>query len=145
MADECLLGRWRYGLAWTDFGLGYRNSLRCGGGGSLMALTLEKEQRLEAAGLISFYKKDEAVWLTLAKQSYDYLSGNFPAKSPIRHDDVAKVLEPLIEVNEALRGYLNENKLKQKYWVRDFTDLVIDRTWTKIAKKGATDAEKEKR
>jgi hypothetical protein len=54
--------------------------------------------------------------------------------SRIRPDDVAKVLEPILEVNEDLRDYLSENKLKQKYWVSYFTDLVIDRTWGDITK-----------
>jgi hypothetical protein len=42
-----------------------------------------------------------------------------------------------------LRDCLNENKLKQKYWILYFTDLVIDRTWGDI-NKGDVDAEGKK-
>jgi hypothetical protein len=108
----------------------------------MMALTLDKEQMLKAVGLVEFFDEDRALWCELAKKSHDYVKGNFPAESPIRRDDVAKVLKPIIEVNEDLRDYLNENKLKQKYWILDFTDLVIDRTWDDISK-GEPNAEKK--
>src|SRR3954452_5751294 len=109
----------------------------------MMALTPDKEQKLGAADLIEFFNEDRSVWCEVAKKSYAYVKGNFPADSPIRRDDVAKVLEPIIEVNEELRDYLNENKLKQKYWISYFTDLVIDRTWDDISK-GETNAEEVK-
>jgi hypothetical protein len=109
----------------------------------MMALTLDKEQKLSAAGLIEFFDEDRALWCEVAKKSYEYVKGNFPADSPIRRDDVAKVLEPIIEVNEDLRDYLNENKLTQKYWILHFTDLVIDRTWDDISKGEANAEEAE--
>ena len=99
-----------------------------------MALTLDKEQKLESAGLIDFFENDQVMWTDLAKGSHEYLKGNFPGDSQVRPDDVAKVLEPIIEVNEELRAYLSANKLKQKYWNSYFTDLIIDRTWAKINK-----------
>ena len=107
-----------------------------------MALTLKKEQRLEAVGLIEFFDKDQAVWRVLAKKSYDFFRGNLSSDSRVRPDDVAKVLEPMVEVNEELLDFLNEKKLKQKYWISDFTDLVIDRTWNRISK-GEANAKKE--
>jgi hypothetical protein len=103
-----------------------------------MALTLEVEQRLEAVGLVAFFDRYRDDWLTLARQTYSFIKGNFPEGSTIRPDDVAKALKPILEVDEDLRDTLNEGKLKQKYWVSDFTDLVIDRTWDEI-KSGATD------
>jgi hypothetical protein len=106
-----------------------------------MALTLEKEQRLGAAELIEFFEKEQKIWKDLAKRSYDYVHRNFPTNSRVRPDDVAKALEPIIEVSTKLRDYLNANKLKQKYWIQDFTDLVIDRTWADISK-GAADEKK---
>jgi hypothetical protein len=105
---------------------------------------LDKEQKLKAAELIDFFNEDATVWRELAQKSYAYVRGNFPADSLIRPDDVAKVLEPILEVNENLRDYLSENKLKQKYWVRDFTDLVIDRTWSGIATGDEANAKENK-
>jgi hypothetical protein len=108
-----------------------------------MALTLEKEQRLDAVGLIEFFDDDQAGWRDLAKKSYDFFHGNLPGDSHVRPDDVAKVLGPMVEVNEELRDFLNEKKLKQKYWISDFTDLVIDRTWKAISEGEANVEKKE--
>jgi hypothetical protein len=66
--------------------------------------------------------------------THDFLKGNFPDGSAIRHDDVAKALQPLIEVNEELRDELHRGRLTQKYWIARFTDLIIDRTWNEITK-----------
>jgi hypothetical protein len=59
---------------------------------------------------------------------------NFPIGSKIRRDDVAKALKPVLEVNEALRDELAERKLRGKFWVLFFTDLIIDRTWDTISR-----------
>jgi hypothetical protein len=107
----------------------------------MMALTLDVEQRLQDVQLIAFFDKHRATWETVAKQTYDFLKGNFPANSTIRPDDVAKALKPLVEVNEDLRDELHRSKLTQKYWIAYFTDLIIDRTWNKIKEESA-DAQK---
>jgi len=94
-----------------------------------MALTLESEQRLERASLVEFYTKAPAKWKRLARQSYQFVAKNFPDGATIRQDDVAKTLVPLLEVDEKLIQTLNIKKLKQRYWIRDFCDLILDRTW----------------
>jgi hypothetical protein len=101
-------------------------------GDQVMALTLEAEQRLEAVGLIEFFQNDETTWQVAALQTYEFIKDNFPPGARIRRDDVAKGLRPVLEVNEALRDKLNEMKLRGKFWISDFADLIIDRTWTTI-------------
>jgi hypothetical protein len=102
-----------------------------------MALTLDKEQKLRAASLIDFFKAHEAAWTAAVKHGYDYVKAGFPTDSPIRPDDVAKALLPVIEVDQSLRAYLDANKLTQKYWISYFTDLAIDRAWTQVTARGA--------
>jgi hypothetical protein len=97
-----------------------------------MALTLEADQRLESAGLVALFNQHEEAWLTAARETRTFITGNFPAGSRIRRDDVAKALIPILEVNETLRDCLDENKLRQKFWIRDFADLIIDRTWDRL-------------
>ena len=99
----------------------------------MMALTLEAEQRLTSADLIEFFETHRDNWLADARETYDFLARNFPQGATIRPDDVAKALKPIIEVDESLKTELSRNKLRQKYWVSDFTDLIIDRTWTEIS------------
>lgn len=97
-----------------------------------MALTLESEQRLERASLIEFYTKAPAKWKRLARQSYQFVEKNFPEGATIHQDDVAKALMPLLEVNERLIDVLSAKRLKQRYWIRDFCALILDRTWDEI-------------
>lgn len=102
-----------------------------------MGLTLDKEQKLQAASLVKFFNEREAAWRAVVKHGYDYIKGNFPADSHVRPDDVAKALLPIIEVDRNLRAYLDANKLTQKYWISFFTDLVIERTWNHVTAQGA--------
>lgn len=97
-----------------------------------MALTLDTLQRLEAAGLINFYNLHDAAWLAAAGRAKRFLQATFPAGSQIRPDDLRKILLAIVEVDEYLQGYLDAEKLKQKYWYSHFTDLIVDRTWTRI-------------
>lgn len=97
-----------------------------------MALTLEAEQRLEAVGLVALYDGHQRTWLEAAQETKVFVAGNFPEGSPIRRDDVAKALHPIIEVNEVLKEYLDEHKLRGKFWIKFFVDLIIDRTWDSL-------------
>jgi hypothetical protein len=56
----------------------------------------------------------------------------FPDNAAIRRDDVAKAMVPVLEVNQKLTNYLKEEKIRGKYWIRDFADLIVDRTWDAI-------------
>ena len=99
-----------------------------------MALTLESEQRLENVGLIDLFKEHEPAWQQAAKETKEFIAGNFPEGSKIRRDDVSKALIPILEVNEILIGALNSKKLRGKFWIKDFADLIIDRTWEELDK-----------
>jgi hypothetical protein len=98
-------------------------------GDKMMALTLEAEQRLDDVGVTAFYDDDADVWLATVRATKNFVSGNFPAHSRIRRDDVAKALVPILEVHEGFKDFRAENKLRGKFWVKDFADLLIDKTW----------------
>jgi hypothetical protein len=97
-----------------------------------MALTLEAEQRLMAVSLAALFDQHQGPWLQAAQETKTFIQGNFPTGSIIRRDDVAKALVPILEVNEILKDKLNEKKLRGKFWIKDFGDLIIDRTWDKL-------------
>ena len=94
-----------------------------------MALTLVVEQRLTTVGLVTLFAQHQADWTAAAQTTKDFLKATFPAGAVIRPDDVAKALHPILEVDTRLRTKLAQAKLTQKYWVSDFTDLIIDRVW----------------
>lgn len=95
----------------------------------IMSLTLESEQRLTKVNLVVLHDQSKPKWGRLVKQSYQFVAKNFPDGATIRMDDVAKALVPLLEVHEELQNALSQKKLKQKYWIRDFGDLILDRAW----------------
>jgi hypothetical protein len=97
-----------------------------------MALTLEAEQKLTSVGLIGFFDDERERWKTLAQGALTFVTANFPPGSTVRHDDVAAVLVPILDVEPLLTDFLNEQKLKQRYWRRHFCDLILDRCWTEL-------------
>ena len=92
-----------------------------------MALTFQVEQELEKAGLIEFFEDDRDSWLMKAANSHQFLRDNYPSGAQIRPDDLAKALGPVLEVDVALKDFLENGKLKQKYWTERFVDLIVDR------------------
>lgn len=97
-----------------------------------MGLTLEAEQRLEAAGVIAHYNDNAEAWLAAIRQTKQFVETNFPAGAKIRKDDIAKALVTIIEVNEGYQDYRNVKKLRAKLWNTLFADLVVDRTWDQL-------------
>ena len=97
-----------------------------------MALTLEAEQRMTDVGVVGFYQADEAGWLATVTATKAFVAGNFPPGSLIRRDDVAKALIPILEVHEGFKEYRNGEKLRGKFWIKDFADLLTDRTWDQL-------------
>jgi hypothetical protein len=97
-----------------------------------MALTLEAEQRMSDVGLVAFVAGDEAAWLATVQATKDFVAGNFPVGALIRHDDVAKALIPILEVHEGFKTFRETAKLRGKFWIKDFADLLTDRTWDSL-------------
>ena len=102
-----------------------------------MGLTLEAEQRLRDVDLIDFYEQDAASWLATVRETRDFLAGKFPAGAPIRPDDVAKGLITILEVHLEFKDFRDQQKLRAKYWIKWFADLLVDRTWHIIIEENA--------
>lgn len=99
-----------------------------------MSLTLKVEQRLDAVGLITFFDKRKTRWKRIAQRTYNFVRESFPTEDPVRRDDVAQALLPILQVDKLLGAERNKNKLTQQYWISYFTDLIIDRVWDELDK-----------
>lgn len=97
-----------------------------------MALTLEAEQRMDDVGLVQFFTTSQPAWLATVQATKNFVRGNFPTGSLIRHDDVAKALVPILEVHENFKQFRETGKLRGKFWIKDFADLLTDRTWAQL-------------
>jgi hypothetical protein len=98
-----------------------------------MGLSAQKSLRLKDAGLIDLYNNEQAIWAKAAQEAYDYTADSVKqAGEPVRPDDLIPVLVPVLEVTEILRDYLNEERLRQKYWYQFFGELIIDQLWSEL-------------
>lgn len=97
-----------------------------------MALNLEEYQALENASLVDLYRNHQDLWSEMAKSAYQYTRHYIPPSDRVRVDDVVKALVPALAVTATLTDYLHEKRLRQKYWVTWFGDLILDSTWQTI-------------
>lgn len=98
-----------------------------------MSLTLKTEQRLSSIGLIQIFAENEGHWRKFAQEAYDYVRKNFPKNSMIRKDDLSDPLVAVLAVDTMLGNFLKEKRKREKYWVRFFADLILDRCWDAVA------------
>ena len=98
-----------------------------------MGLSAEKSLRLKDAGLIDLFEDEKEIWAKAAQEAYDYTAESVKqAGEPVRPDDLVEVLVPVLQLTEALRDFLNEKHLRQKFWYAFFAELIIDRMWSEL-------------
>jgi hypothetical protein len=97
-----------------------------------MALTLVEEQKLEGAGLVTYLGTHQAHWLATLKGTHGFLKASLPSGTQIRPDDVATSMLLLVQTDEDLQAYLVGKGLKQQFWFKYFTNLIIDKFWSQI-------------
>jgi hypothetical protein len=92
-----------------------------------VALNLNKEKRLEDAGLVGLFERDRKLWTAMTKDAFSYTRKFVGAV--VRPDDVVPTLVPALEVSDRLRTFLAQKKLTQNYWYTWYAELLIDRLW----------------
>jgi len=98
-----------------------------------MGLTAQMEMSLADAGLITFYDQRFPAFKAIALRAYSFTYTNVhPTGLPLRKDDVAVGLVTALQINEDLRAYLAEKKLRPKYWYTWLADLILDRLWEEL-------------
>lgn len=98
-----------------------------------VGLTAQNELSLGDAGLVKFFDDNRAAFKAIAKHSYTYAKTYVSQTDlPLRLDDVATVLQSALQTNVALRDFLAEKKLRQKFWYAHFADLILDRLWEEL-------------
>jgi hypothetical protein len=89
-----------------------------------MALTEVARLRLEGQEFGALFEGHQHTWTAMAEEARGVMAGQLGGRSPTV-DDIAKILQPMLEISDVLRTFLAENKLTQKYWYRDFTDYIL--------------------
>ncbi len=90
-----------------------------------MALTEKIRLALESKGFDGLYNDHEPEWTALANEARNLLKPLVQTGKPTV-DDVKGVLQPLIELKDHYRAFLENNpRLTQQYWSSYFTDYVL--------------------
>jgi hypothetical protein len=101
-----------------------------------MALTLEKEQRLRNAGFFDLFERERPLWKAMAEEAYLYTKLYVErASARVRVDDVVGPLVGALKVTGKLEEHLDERKLKEKYWVAWFGELILEQLWGELTKR----------
>jgi hypothetical protein len=93
-----------------------------------MALTEAKIKDLEDKKFDALYTQHNAAWTEHAKTAWAYAKANITGGRDPRPDDVAKVLFPMLQVNDDLRKHQEDNAARARRYVEWFVEYVIDKT-----------------
>ena len=95
-----------------------------------MGLTLEIEHRLKAKSFDEHYEDNTAKWVAMAATARTYTESFIDTDTEkVRPGDVAESLQNVIKIDPDFEAHLAAKKLTQKYWVRYFTDYILDRIY----------------
>lgn len=95
-----------------------------------MALTESKLKDLQEKGFDGLFDDHVTVWTERAAVAFDHAQNYISSTDDPRPDDIAQVLIPMLEVDDTLRDYQNNNGAKAKRWVQCFAEYIIDRIYT---------------
>jgi hypothetical protein len=92
-----------------------------------MALTETKIKDLESKKFDQLYNANEAEWKELAETAQTFAQQKITGGKQPRPDDIAKFLQPMLEVRDDVRGHQEDNKARASRWVLWFVEYVIDK------------------
>jgi|SRR6266850_4264035 len=93
-----------------------------------MALTEAARLRLEGKDVAKVFEGNKPHLTEMAERARKLIGEQFPNGRQPGVDDIKKTLLPLIELDPVWRKF--SAKLKEKYWISDFTDYVLERIYT---------------
>ena len=96
-----------------------------------MGLSEAKKKALEDKKFDELFKSHASAWHSMARKAYMYAKTNITNGDEPRPDDTAKILTPMVEVDEKFRDHQEDNKARAKRFVEMFTDYVIDKVLVK--------------
>ena len=93
-----------------------------------MGLTLEIEHKLKSKGFDQLYEAQTPKWIEMASNARSYCE-KFITTETIRPGDISENLQNAIKTDPHFEAHLKARKLSEKYWVRHFSDYILDRIY----------------
>jgi len=94
-----------------------------------MSLTLEIEHRLKSKGFDDLYEGHTPKWIEMAAKAKEYCETFITADETIRPGDISENLQNAIKTDTHFEAHLKAWKLKEKYWIRYFSDYILDKIY----------------
>ena len=94
-----------------------------------MSLTLEIEHRLKGKGFDALYDANTAKWIDMAGKAREYTGTFISGAEAVRPGDVSENLQNAIKIDPHFEAHLKQRKLTQKYWIRFFSDYILDKIY----------------
>jgi hypothetical protein len=92
-------------------------------------------QKLQRAGLVKFLDEHPDAYRAMVKVAFDSTKTILtPSKQKVRPDDLYDLVLVGIELDEALAVFCAKQGVRAAYWMKWFTDLVIDTFWEELNK-----------
>ena len=94
-----------------------------------MALTETARLRLEGRAVGPIFEEHRDQWTKMAEDAKVLMAAQLGEGRQPTVDDIKKTLLPLVELNPTWRTYSQSKKMKEKYWISDFTDYILHRIY----------------
>jgi hypothetical protein len=78
------------------------------------------------------HEKHEKLWSEITGNAYNAARDNICGGREPRHDDVLKMLLPMLEPNEILRKHQEDNRARYKHFREAFAEYLIDAYYRKL-------------
>lgn len=101
-----------------------------------MSLTIEIEHRLNDKGFDKLYDGHTDKWVEMAAKAREYTESFIGENESVRPGDVSENLQNAIKIDPNFEGHLKAKKLTQKYWVRYFSDYILEKIYPTDIEKG---------
>ncbi len=91
-----------------------------------MALTESKLKDLHDKKFDKLFEKHKPEWNAITTNAFKSAKDHICEGRTPRHDDVLKMLIPMLEPNEPLRKHQEENRARLKHFREAFAEYLID-------------------
>jgi predicted outer membrane protein len=91
-----------------------------------MALTESKLKDLRDKKFDKLYEREKTAWHEMTTNAFNTARDHICEGRTPRHDDVLKMLMPMLEPNETLRKHQEQHRARFKHFREAFAEYLID-------------------
>lgn len=94
-----------------------------------MSTDTDKVHKLRGKGFHDLYEAHPTKWAEMVKKAAVYAKSCVPEGEPVKDGDVVAIVENAIKISKEFESHLTKKKLTQKYWIKWFSEYIVDRVY----------------